>query len=512
MDNGIVKALRTIGRELPRWWEETNATRYEDVPNKGGVLTAPYKGASTRQQALDVTPGDLLETGASFINVPLTLATYSPDVEGAPKLGGAKAGGVAGKVYEALRRRSEGPRGLNSVREAISSADAARKEARTAGYTGSLVNKPEPLKLLPQTPDQPYIDTPQFLPPRQPVRTKGGEAQYNPRTADLLQSRAARSAINRNIDRGDIIGMRDWYGTRALYDAAMNEGLTPEEFSRMMQHLASASQRSPVPGQIKRGSATWVADRQGLLTPDAPPFEFAPGYGSLAQKDIIKRAYEIAAGQGLDPTAKLGRFYQNLMGNLDPVTVDVMAMRGPVLATKDPRWLATNVRSEKPSGEIDIIKPREMFESGELTLKDALRRPGVWEAAPKGAEYNAFEDLYRDVARKRGMAPAQAQASAWYGSGTEAGLRTAPRTFEQAIEDRVFHTAQQRGETPQRVLSQFLRGERELGRASVPAMVGTATAAAGGAGGVQAYKSIKEGQRERERRLREQDQAAQGGE
>jgi hypothetical protein len=354
-----------------------------------------------------------------------------------------------------------GKKGLTSVRQAIEDAEAQIAASKAAGGKGYVVNKAEDLKILPKT-ESPYIETEQFLPERQNPRKKGGEYVYNERTEELLDNPAARRAVERNMMRGDAMGMREWYGTRPLYEAAMDVGQTPDEFARMMQHLSSASQRSPVPGQIKRGSATWVADKQGLLTPDAPDFKFEKGYGSLAQKDIIKRAYEIAAGEGLDETKKLGRFYQNLMGNLDPVTVDVMALRGPIMATKDPQWLATQLREKNPAGVVTTYRPREMFENGEMTMKEALNRPGFWEAAPKGAEYGAFEDFYRKIAAKRGMAPAEGQAVAWYGSGSEAGLRTAPRTFMQAVEDRIIDTAGKRNETYQQVLADFLRGKKPL--------------------------------------------------
>jgi hypothetical protein len=355
-----------------------------------------------------------------------------------------------------------GKKGLTSVRQAIEDAEAQIAASKAAGGKGYVTNKAEDLKILPKT-DSPYIDTEQFLPARQEPRMKGGEPVYNERTAELLDNPAARRAVERNMMRGDAMGMREWYGTRPLYEAAMDAGQTPDEFARMMQHLSSASQRSPVPGQIKRGSATWVADKQGLLTPDAPDYKLPPGYGSLAQKDIIKRAYEIAAGEGLDETKKLGRFYQNLMGNLEPVTVDVMALRGPIMATKDPNWLATQLREKSNlTGEVTTHRPRQMFDSGEMSMKEALNRPGFWEAAPKGAEYGAFEDFYRKIAAKRGMAPAEGQAVAWYGSGSEAGLRTAPRTFMQAVEDRIIDTAGKRNETYQQVLADFLRGKKPL--------------------------------------------------
>ena len=354
-------------------------------------------------------------------------------------------------------------KGLVSVRSAVEDADRKIAEAKASGGPSIVVKDThKDLQVLPKT-ESPYIETEQFLPERQNPRMKEGKPVYNERTTDLMSSRAAKNAINRNIDRGDAMGMREWYGTAPLYEAAMQEGLSHDEFLRMMQHLSSASQRSPVPGQIKRGSATWVADRQGLLTPDAPEYQLPPGYGSLAQKDIIKRAYEIANGEGLDESKKLGRFYQNLIGNLEPATVDVMAMRGPTMATKDPRWLANSVREQNlKTGEISTLRPKQMYNEGELSLKQALDRPGLWEAAPQGAEYGAFEDMYRDIAKKRGMGTAEAQASAWYGSGADAGLRTAPRTFMQAMEDRILDTAAKRQESPQSVLSAFLRGEKPL--------------------------------------------------
>jgi hypothetical protein len=140
-----------------------------------------------------------------------------------------------------------------------------------------------------------------------------------------------------------------------------------------------------------------------------------------------------------------------------------MAMRGPTMATKDPRWLAREIREKnEKTGEVTITRPREMFDKGELTVEQALKRPGFWEAAPQGSEYGAFEDLYSELSKKRGMRPAEGQATAWYGSGTEAGLRTQPRTFMQAVEDRIAETAAKRNETPQQVLRKMLRGEAPL--------------------------------------------------
>jgi len=372
---------------------------------------------------------------------------------------GGKPGGFLDTAAEG-GPKIKGRPSMLSLRGAAQEADAAIEKARSGGP--AIVNRQtEPLRFFPQT-ESPYIQgVAQTLPARAEPRMKGGVPQYNARTQDLINDPWAEEAIRRNIERGQHMGMQEWYGTAPLKAAAAAEGLSEEEFNRMMLHLASASQRSPVEGQIKRGSMTWFADRQGLLAPDAPEFTFPKGYGSLAQKNILENAREFAAGGTLDESKKLGRFHQNLMGNLDPVTVDVMALRGPIMATRDPRWLANAVRSDGPNG-ITIERPRELFASGQMTVDDALNRPGFWEPAPKGPEYGAVEDMYRGVAQKMGIAPAESQAAAWYGSGIEAGLRSQPRTFMQAIEDRVAFTAQQRGETPLQTLAQFIRGDKPL--------------------------------------------------
>lgn len=394
-------------------------------------------------------------------------------------------GGGLGTVKKVAKIK--GLPSLLSLRSATEEADAAIAAARSGGPE-IIIKRPDGLRLLPKT-DSPYIEADQFLPERQNPRTSGGVPVYNERTTDLIKSPAARKAIDRNIGRGDFMGMREWYGTNPLWEAAQQEGLSFDEFNRLMMHQANASQRSPVPGQIKRGSETWRADVQGELDEN---YKLPPGYGSLAQKQIIENALRIARGEGMDVTKKLGRFHQNLMGNLEPVTVDVMAMRGPIMATKDPRWLTREVRSQDDAKNVFIERPRQMYETGQMSVKEALQRPGFWEAAPQGAEYGAFEDMYRKSATRHGMRPAEAQATAWYGSGTEAGLRSHPMTYLQAVEERIFDTAAQRNETPTQVLSDWLRGRKSLGFANPQLLGGMAL----GGGGMMALDAMNGGEGE----------------
>jgi hypothetical protein len=483
---GLRKGWGVIQDEAPKFWKDVGNEQIavpdedrESVMYSGG---APYRkptklegNPATLKTAVEsVVPQDAVDLGLMAVAGPfgkavktggaaLAGAGYSGEAEASPRTDAAKRIGKYVASLAGDKKEIKGLPSLTSLRGVTQDADAAiadMRAARKAGdkSAGIIIRETEPLRFLPKT-DSPYIETEQFLPPR--MEPRGGK--YNARMADLLDNKAAKKAIERNMLRGQHMGMQEWYGTAPLYEAAMQEGLSKEEFGRMMQHLSNASQRSPVPGQIKRGSATWVADKNGLLLPDSPEYKLPPGYGSLAQKQIIENAKRIAAGEGMDTTKKLGRFNENLGGNLDPVTVDVMAMRGPTMATKDPRWLAREIREKnEKTGEVTITRPREMYDKGELTVEEALKRPGFWEAAPQGSEYGGFEDLYTGLAKKHGMRPAEGQATAWYGSGTEAGLRTQPRTFMQAVEDRIAETAAKRNETPQQVLRKMLRGEMPL--------------------------------------------------
>lgn len=383
------------------------------------------------------------------------------------------------QIIGGARELSQDPARLQEAAEA-----AGNMFATNGGFVGPL-RKPD--TLFPRnegmyTPGVPQVDLP---------RTATGRIKFNERTQALLDSRAAAKHTDNLIRKGDDLGMREWYGTEPFRQVARNEGLSEEEFRRLMAHLASASQRNPVDQQNRMGSLMWVLDRQGRLTPDAElltnkrkavgvsgPNDIAlpPGYGSLAQGAIFDRSKQIASGDiagALPPDKKLGTFYQNLLGNLQPVTVDVNAVKGPVLSAKRPDWLKTQLVEKDDAGNIiNTRRPLDEYNAGTLSLKDALARPGLWEDAPKsGAEYKGFETLYQRAAKRAGMAPAEGQATGWYGSGDVAALKTKPELYVDNLERHVMETAAARNETPMQVLRDFLHGRKPLlGAGAVPAL------------------------------------------
>ena len=315
------------------------------------------------------------------------------------------------------------------------------------------------------------------------ARAAGQSPKYTERMQDLLDSPTARKKVNSLIQKGEELGMREWYGTEPLRQVAMDIGMSPAQFNEFMGQMASASQRNPVDQQNKMGSFLWHLSQTGQLPQDAylltnkiksgkqaapagTAIELPPGYGSLAQSDIFKRGKQIAAGDiegALPENAKLGTFHRNLMGNLKPVTVDVNAVRGPVIERGDPRWLASKLVEKDETGKvIGEHFPRKAVESGLMSLKEAKARPGFWEAAPSGSEYAGFEDLWQRAAKRHGIAPAEAQALGWYGSADVTALKTKPELYIENLERMIRRTAEQTGQNPRTVMEDVLRGKQYL--------------------------------------------------
>jgi len=323
--------------------------------------------------------------------------------------------------------------------------------------------------------------------PRMPTvdkaRAAGKQPKYTERMQDLLDSPTARKKIDKLINQGKDLNVQEWYGTEPIRQVAMDIGMSQKEFDQFLAQMASASQRNPVDQQNKMGSYLHYLSQTGQLPDDAflltnkikrgkqeapkgTAIELPPGYGSLAQGDIFSRGKQIAAGDiegALPPDKKLGTFYRNYQGNLKPVTVDVNAVRGPIIERGDPRWLASKLVEKDEEGNVIATHfPRKDVESGKLSLKQAKERPGFWEAAPSGSEYAGFEDLWQRGAKRHGMAPAEAQALGWYGSADVTALKTKPELYVENLERMIRRTAEQTGQNPRKVMEDVLRGKQYL--------------------------------------------------
>jgi len=403
--------------------------------------------------------------------------------------GGVRHMAKAGRVGDIV----EG--GLSVINKAKEIAKARKAAAESSKIEEVLASQTPPMTTpsgtgLPLMPRDQGMYTPREQKdlPRMPkvdaARAANKSPKYTERMQDLLDSPTARKKVDKLINKGKDLNMTEWYGTEPFRQVAMDAGRTPEQFESLMAQLASASQRNPVDKQNQMGSYLYHLSETGQLPENSllltnklkkalkedPSLaegrqlvELPTGYGSLAQGDIFNRAVMIGQGkigEALPPNKKLGTFYENLLGNLQPVTVDVNAVRGPIIERGDPRWLTSKLVEKDETGKvINSYKPREMFDTGEMSMREAQQRPGFWEAAPSGSEYAGFEDLWQRGAKRHGVKPAEAQALGWYGSADVTALKTKPENYVDNLERLIKRTAEQTGQSPTKVMNDLVTGE-----------------------------------------------------
>jgi hypothetical protein len=387
--------------------------------------------------------------------------------------------GALGKMAQAVKAASKEADAMIEAGKLEEALKAKQAPMTTPSGTG--------LPLMPRsqgmyTPGVEQKDLPR-MPMVDKARAANQQPKYTERMQDLLDSPTARKKIDKLINQGKDLNVQEWYGTEPIRQVAMDIGMTQKQFDQFLAQMASASQRNPVDQQNKMGSYLHYLSQTGQLPEDAflmtnkikrgkaerpegTAIELPPGYGSLAQGDIFSRGKQIASGDiegALPPDKKLGTFYRNYQGNLKPVTVDVNAVRGPIIERGDPRWLSSKLVEKDEEGRVIATHfPRKDVESGKMSLKEAKARPGFWEAAPSGSEYAGFEDLWQRGAKRHGMAPAEAQALGWYGSADVTALKTKPELYVENLERMIKRTAEQTGQNPRQVMEDVLRGKQYL--------------------------------------------------
>ncbi len=268
-----------------------------------------------------------------------------------------------------------------------------------------------------------------------------------PERTQALASPENVARVNDVVKRGANQGGIEWYNTEPLREAFVGE-LGPEKgmpaYQQYLDLVAATSPRSNVGVNARNASYYYSLAQQGKPLPVpinkggalsvAEPLP--EPYGHIAQGLHAQNANNVVSGGGWPvlQNPKPASFAQNLAGNQTPVTIDTHNAR---------LWGMTDTKGRP------IDKPRE-------------------------SEYGFMERLQQAEAAKRGMTPAQYQASAWIGGGEQTGLRSAADPFVKTLEDRINLTAKKTGLRPDAVLRRFIRGDLPLAGAAGAAVVGAA--------------------------------------
>ena len=167
-------------------------------------------------------------------------------------------------------------------------------------------------------------------------------------------------------------------------------------------------------------------------------------------------------------------FAQNVLGNLEGVTVDTHAIRA-----------VFDVMNELEPGSVPIEfiggknakatkKFREMYKKDPSSLdvatmiNDTLGTQMI-DGKSMQTEYAIFSDLYKKVAELAGVRPAEAQSLSWFANGEKTGLSSEPKTVVDLINDRVDVTAQILKQDKETVFKKFFEGKLPL--LAIPASV-----------------------------------------
>ena len=115
-------------------------------------------------------------------------------------------------------------------------------------------------------------------------------------------------------------------------------------------------------------------------------------------------------------------------------------------------------------------KYREMYKKAPKSLDvsimvaDTLKSQAL-NKDKKQTEYAVFSDLYKKVAEKAGVKPAEAQSLSWFANGDRTGLESDPKTIVELLEDRIDVTAQLTGMNKEEVFKKFMQGSIPLASA-----------------------------------------------
>ena len=379
-----------------------------------------------------------------------------------------KEDALAGKPVAIASKADFGPGGELLKSKGTAKARAAANEAIAStpkGFGPMDISAQEGPPLAPQR------DLPRHEPPRG-VSERMQRATSNP---DVAQGLDESIAAGRHV--------ANWYHTepvRQEFIKHLGEEKGQQGFAKFMDLIAATSPQSDVPTNIRNASHYYVGGRQAVEQPNPYP------YGHKAQLQHKRNVAGLEEG-GWDPyqNPKPASFSQNLQGNQEPVTVDTHAFRNIGMRTRDPEFLMGSHQDiYKPGadpvedalarrfGEVGkntkgqtVIRynPKKLYKEGKLTLEEAQNIPRFWAAQPNPNEYGAAEKLYKQAAARAGLRPAEAQAAAWSGAGEMTGLGTVgTHTFPELMNERIMFTSYMRGESPTKVLKDFVTGKKPL--------------------------------------------------
>lgn len=272
-----------------------------------------------------------------------------------------------------------------------------------------------------------------------------------------------------------------FYNTSPIIKKAVELGIPRdtaiEQLMKFGKNYASTSPRTTTDQNLRNASLVATkeklnVDLSKVLGPGGEGVN-EKGYPMMINPGgIHKKLIDASKAEGIsfDTNPKPATFAENVAGNLEGVTVDTHAIRAviDVMNELEPgsvpiEWIGgKTAKKTKQFQEMYKKDPKSLDVS--TMVKDTLESQALNKVS-KQTEYAVFSDIYKKVAEKAGVKPAEAQSLSWFANGERTGLASEPKTIVELLDDRIDVTSQLTGISKEEVFKKFMQGSIPLASA-----------------------------------------------
>tara|TARA_R100000654_G_scaffold58123_1_gene84738 strand:- start:4329 stop:6113 length:1785 start_codon:yes stop_codon:yes gene_type:complete len=315
-----------------------------------------------------------------------------------------------------------------------------------------------------------------------PRKTKEQVYPLNNRAKTLEdKSDAIADALAKKIIPFKGRNIQYFYNTSPIIKKAVELGIPRdtaiEQLMKFGKNYASTSPRTTTDQNLRNASLVATkeklnVDLNKVLGPGGEGVN-EKGYPMMINPGgIHKKLIDASKAEGLsfDTNPKPATFAENVAGNLEGVTVDTHAIRAviDVMNELEPgsvpiEWIGGKT-AEKTKQFQEMYKKDPKSLDVSTMVKDTLESQALNKVS-KQTEYAVFSDIYKKVAEKAGVKPAEAQSLSWFANGERTGLASEPKTIVELLDDRIDVTSQLTGISKEEVFKKFMQGSIPLASA-----------------------------------------------
>jgi hypothetical protein len=299
------------------------------------------------------------------------------------------------------------------------------------------------------------------------------------RTAKVIEmSDQIADVLAKRVEPVKGTNVQFFYHTGPLINKAVELGIPKEKavesLKKFAMNYAVTSPRTMTEQNLRNASLVSVKENMNKSLTDiiGPGGEGVneKGYPMMINPGGIHRKLiddKNAGTLDVNTNPKPISFAENVAGNLEPVTVDTHAIRAVFDAMNEIEPGSVPIdfiggKTAKKTKEFQEMYKKDPSSLDVSTMINDTLATQMLEGKSMQTEYAVFVDIYKKVAEKAGVKPAEAQSLSWFANGNKTGLASEPKTVVDLIDDRVDVTAQILNKSKEEVFKKFFEGSLPL--------------------------------------------------